>query len=143
MHAVIHSLHSFLDSLLNSPYRVHLVAYAAIVAVLLVGIPLTRALFRKRRKNLDAPSLNIASASPSMLGLTSPLPSPSTPSSTDSRPAVREFTSPAVSKVTAINESLTVPCIHCGVTISSRQDFCSACGYAQPVKQSFKAAFPA
>jgi hypothetical protein len=139
MHAVLHSLHSFFDSLLNSPYRLHLVAYAGIVAALLVGIPLTRALFRKRRKNPDAPSLNIASASPSMLGLSSPPPSPST----GSRPALREFTSPSVSKVTAINQSLTAPCIHCGVTMSSRQDFCPACGYAQPVKQGVKAAFPA
>jgi ribosomal protein L37E len=48
-----------------------------------------------------------------------------------------------VSNVTAINEALTVPCIHCGVTISTREDFCPACGYAQPVKQSFIAAFPA
>jgi hypothetical protein len=139
MHSVIHALQSFYDSLLNSPH--HLWAYAAIAAALLVCIPLTRALFRSRRKNADAPSSNIAY--PSMLGLSSPPTSPLTPPSTGSRPAVREFAAPTVSKVTAINQSLTAPCIHCGVTISARQDFCPACGYAQPVKQGFKAAFPA
>jgi hypothetical protein len=135
MQPVIHALQSFYNSLLNSPY--HLWAYAVVVAALLVCIPLIRALFRSGRRNADAPPSNIAY--PSMLGLSSP---PAT-ISTGSRPAVREFTSPTVSKVTAINQSLTAPCIHCGVTMSSRQDFCPACGYAQPVKQGLKAAFPA
>lgn len=139
MHSVIHSLHSFFDLLLNSPH--HLWAYAAAVAALLVGIPLTRALFRRRGKVDEAPASN--AALPSMLGLSSPPPPTSTALSTASRPAVREFTSPTVSKVTAINQSLTAPCIHCGVIMSSRQDFCPACGYAQPVKQGLKTAFPA
>jgi hypothetical protein len=135
MQPVIHALQSFYNSLLNSPH--HLWAYAVVAAALLVCIPLTRALFRSGRRNADAPPTNIAY--PSMQGLSSP---PAT-TSTGSRPAVREFTSPTVSKVTAINQSLTAPCIHCGVTMSSRQDFCPACGYAQPVKQGLKAAFPA
>ena len=59
------------------------------------------------------------------------------------RDAVRRFYATPQTRVTAINESLSMPCIHCGVTISSRQDFCPSCGYAQPVKQGFKAAFPA
>lgn len=139
MHSVIHSLHSYFDLLMNSPH--HLWAYAVAVAALLVGIPLTRALFRKRRKGAEAPSSNVAL--PYMLGLSSPPPPTSTAPSTGSRPAVREFVSPTVSKVTAINQSLTAPCIHCGVTMSSRQDFCPACGYAQPVKQGLKTAFPA
>jgi hypothetical protein len=137
MHSVIHSLHSLFELLLNSPH--HLWAYAAAVAALLVGIPLTRALFRLGRKRVEGPSSDVAL--PSMLGLSSP--PPSTTPSTGSRAAVREFVSPTVSKVTAINQSLTAPCIHCGVTMSSRQDFCPACGYAQPVKQGLKTAFPA
>jgi hypothetical protein len=139
MQPVIHALQSFYDSLLNSPH--HLWAYVAVAAALLVCIPLTRALFRSRGKNEDVPAPNIAY--PSMLGLSSPPTSPLTAPSTGSRAAAREFTSPTVSKVTAINQSLTAPCIHCGVTMSSRQDFCPACGYAQPVKQGLKTAFPA
>jgi hypothetical protein len=135
MQPVIHALQSFYDSLLNSPH--HLWAYVAVAAALLVCIPLTRALFRSRGKNEDVPAPN--TAYPSMLGLSSPPTAPST----RSRPAAREFITPTVSKVTAINQSLTAPCIHCGVTMSSRQDFCPACGYAQPVKQGLKAAFPA
>jgi hypothetical protein len=138
-HSVVHSLRSLFDSLLNSPH--HLMAYIAVAAALLVCIPLLRALFRQRGKDADAPSSDVAL--PSMLGLSSPLPTASSTTSTGSRPAPRGFTSPAVSKVTAINQSLTAPCIHCGVTMSSRQDFCPACGYAQPVKQGLKAAFPA
>jgi hypothetical protein len=138
-HSVVHSLRSLFDSLLNSPH--HLMAYIAVAAALLVCIPLLRALFRRPGKDADAPSSDVAL--PSMLGLSSPLPTASSTTSTDARPAPRGFTSPSVSKVTAINQSLTAPCIHCGVTMSSRQDFCPACGYAQPVKQGLKAAFPA
>jgi hypothetical protein len=138
-HSVVHSLHSLFDSLLNSPH--HLITYIAVPAALLVCIPLLRALFRSRGKNDDAAAPDIAY--PSMLGLSSPPASPPTSHSTGYRPAARGFTSPTVSKVTAINQSLTAPCIHCGVTMSSRQDFCPACGYAQPVKQGLKAAFPA
>lgn len=148
MQAVIHSLHSLLDSFLHSPYRPLFYAVIAAAAVLLVSIPLIRALSRRSGKQADDLSLNSASpsASPSMLGLTSPAPASPAPSrsvSSDVRPAVLEFNTPTVSKVRAINDSLTVPCIHCGGNISTRQDFCPACGYAQPVKQSFKAAFPA
>jgi hypothetical protein len=57
--------------------------------------------------------------------------------------AVSQKQNPTSSNVTAINGSLTVKCIHCGVTMSSRLDFCPACGYAQPVKHSLTAAFPA
>jgi hypothetical protein len=129
MHAVIDSLHTYLDKLLNSPH--HLAAYIAGAAVLLICLPLARAIFRRRGADEDASSLG--TASPSMLGLTS--------AAIDFKPAPVAFAPP--SNVTAINEALTVPCIHCGVTISSREDFCPACGYAQPVKQSFIAAFPA
>jgi hypothetical protein len=135
MHSVIHSLHSLFDSLMNSPH--HLMAYVAGAAALLVIIPLLRALFRSGGKNEDVPAPDIAY--PSMLGLSSPPASPST----GYKPPARQVISPTVSKVTAINQSLTAPCIHCGVTMSARQDFCPACGYAQPVKQGLKAAFPA
>jgi hypothetical protein len=133
MHSVIDSLHTYFSSLLNSPYRQAVYIAIAALAVLLVGIPLSRAIFRSRGSNDDASSLK--AASPSMLGLTSP--------GIDLRPAPAAFAPLPPSNVTAINEALTVPCIHCGVTIPTREDFCPACGYAQPVKQSFIAAFPA
>jgi hypothetical protein len=150
MHAVLDSMrtyfdrflswvHPYFDRLLHSQY--HWMAYAAGAAVLLICIPVVRAIFRGRRRDEG----DIPSTTPyaSVLGLTSASVAP-----LESRRAAWESAPPApvapvVSNVTAINEALTTPCIHCGVTISSREDFCPACGYAQPVKQSFIAAFPA
>lgn len=149
MHAVLGSLrtyfdkflswlHPFFDRLLNSRY--HWMLYAAGAAVLLIGIPLVRLIFRRRR---DEEDISSTTSYASVLGLTSASVAP-----VESRRVAWESAPPApvapvVSNVTAINEALTTPCIHCGVTISSREDFCPACGYAQPVKQSFIAAFPA
>jgi hypothetical protein len=127
MQTVIYFLHSFFDSLLNS--RHHLMAYLALIAVLLISIPLMRLIFGSRRAGGDDTSLQIAS--PSMLGLTSP--------AVDFNAAPIQFARKPPSSVTAIHESRTVPCIHCGVTMPSRQDFCPTCGYAQPAKQSFSA----
>jgi hypothetical protein len=160
MHAVIDTLHTYfdklvsslrflLDKLMSSPH--HLMVYIAAAAVLLVCIPLVRALFGSRsqreRDRDDDSALDsaLSAASPSMLGLSSPGLSTGR---IDFKPAPIErgpspAQNPIPSNVTAINESLTVECIHCGVTMPSREDFCPACGYAQPVKQSFIAAFPA
>jgi hypothetical protein len=149
MHTVLDSLHTYFekllswlhpyfDKLLASPY--HWMAYAAGAAVLLIFIPLARLTFRSRRRDerQDEEDASFTTAYPSMLGLTSAEVGP-----VESRRAAWESMPPPPSNVTAINEALTVPCIHCGVTISSREDFCPACGYAQPVKQTFIAAFPA
>ncbi|HEX6496159.1 MAG TPA: hypothetical protein VF018_11790 [Acidobacteriaceae bacterium] len=145
MHAVIDSLRIYLDKLLNSPH--HLIAYIAGAAVLLVCIPLARALFGSHsRREEDA---EVVTASPSMLGLSSRrLSSEVIEPVVDFHdvPVERKRPSSAtagLSNVTAINASLTAPCIHCGVIMPSREDFCPACGYAQPAKQSFTAAFPA
>jgi hypothetical protein len=160
MHAVVDTLHTYfeklvsslrflLDKLMSSPH--HLMIYIAAAAVLLVCIPLARALLGSRsQSDIDNDSA-LNAASPSMLGLSSPglnTPGLNTPR-IDFKPAapIARAPSPAQnpipSNVTAINESLTVECIHCGVTMPSREDFCPACGYAQPVKQSLAAAFPA
>jgi hypothetical protein len=136
MHAVIDSLHTYLDKLLNSPH--HWMAYIAAAAVLLVCIPLVRVLFGSRNRRDD--NSPVSSAYPSMLGLSSPA------MDLEAAPIDRgssRSTNPLPSNVTAINESLTVHCIHCDVIMPSREDFCPACGYAQPVKQSLSAAFPA
>lgn len=133
MRAVIDSLRSFFNSLFNSPHHLGLYIAIAVAAVLLVAIPLIRAIVGSRSDEDDSPSLE--STSPSTLGLVSP--------PVEIKPAPVAFTPAPASNVTAINEALTVRCIHCETTISSRADFCPACGYAQPVKQSFIAAFPA
>ena len=155
MHAVLDTLHTYfdklvsslrflLDKLMNSPH--HLMAYVAAAAVLLVCIPLARALFGSRSQGDRDDDSALNAPTPSMLGLSSPGLS-SAP--IDFKPAapIERAPSPAQnpipSNVTAINGSLTVKCIHCGVTMPSREDFCPACGYAQPVKQSLAAAFPA
>jgi hypothetical protein len=143
MHAVVDTLHTYFDKLMSSPH--HLMVYIAGAAVLLVCIPLARALFGSRSQSDITDDSALNAASPSMLGLSSP--GLNTPR-IDFKPApIERAPSPAQnpipSNVTAINGSLTVKCIHCGVTMPSRQDFCPACGYAQPVKQSVAAAFPA
>ena len=129
MNAAIQTLRSLYESFLNLPH--HRVAYgvAAAAAVLLIGIPLLRSIFGSSGNSEEgAPA---EAGYPSMFGLAA-APLNISPTSIDLAPA------PA-SNVTAIHGSLTVPCIHCGVTMSPRQDFCPACGYAQPMKQSFTA----
>ena len=157
MHAVIDTLHTYfdkfvsllrflLDKLMSSPH--HLMMYIAAAAVLLVCIPLVRALFGSRSQSQSDTTDDsaLSAASPSMLGLSSPGLSTSR---VDFKPASPIERAPSLaqnsipSNVTAINGSLTVKCIHCGVTMPSREDFCPACGYAQPVKHSLTAAFPA
>jgi len=143
MHAVLDTLHTYFDKLVNSPH--HLMVYIAAAAILLVCIPLARALFGSRSQSEKDDDSALNAASPSMLGLSSPGISSAR---IDFKPAPIEHgpsraQNPIPSNVTAIKGSLTVKCIHCGVTMPSRQDFCPACGYAQPTKQSFTAAFPA
>jgi hypothetical protein len=160
MHAVVDTLHTYfdkfvsllrvlLDKLMSSPH--HLMAYIAGAAVLLVCIPLARAIFGSHSQSDRDDDSALNAPSPSMLGLSSPgLSSPGLNTARiDFKPAAPIERAPSLaqnpipSNVTAINESLTVECIHCGVTMPSREDFCPACGYAQPVKQSLTAAFPA
>lgn len=127
MNAFIQTVRYYFELLLNSPH--HLMAYIAAAALLLIAIPLMRLAFR------SAPQEPVPAvvSYPSMLGLNPP----SGPIGAEPAPSVAKLAPPA--EVTLINKSLTVPCIHCGATMSSRQDFCPACGYAQPMKQSFTA----
>jgi hypothetical protein len=46
------------------------------------------------------------------------------------------------SPIASINEAPATRCTHCSASMSSRQDFCPACGYAQPVRQTGTAYFP-
>ena len=129
MNTVIQTLRSLYESFLNLPH--HRVAYGVVAAaaVLLVGIPLLRLIFGSSGRDEEAAP--VEAGSPSMFGLASaPL---------SVRPAPIDVAPAPASNVTAIHGALTVPCIHCGVTMSPRQDFCPACGYAQPMQQSFTA----
>jgi hypothetical protein len=130
MNAVIQTLRSLYESFLNLPH--HRVAYvvAAAAAVLLIGIPLLRLIFGSSSSS-DEDAVPVEAGYPSMFGLAS------APAAV--RPAPLDFAPAPASNVTPIHGALTVPCIHCGVTMSPRQDFCPACGYAQPMKQSFTA----
>jgi hypothetical protein len=129
MNTVIQTLRSLYESFLNLPH--HRVAYgvAAAAAVLLIGIPLLRMIFGSGSSDEEA--VPVEAGYPSMFGLAS-APINVRPASVDVAPAPG-------SNVTAIHGSSTVPCIHCGVSMSPRQDFCPACGYAQPMQQSFTA----
>jgi hypothetical protein len=129
MNAVIETLRSLYQSFLNLPH--HRLAYgvAAAAAVLLIGIPLLRSIFGSRG-NREEPA-PVDAGYPSMFGLAS--------APVNVRPDPVGVAPAPASNVTPIHGSLTVPCIHCGVTMSPRQDFCPACGYAQPMKQSFTA----
>jgi hypothetical protein len=129
MNAVIETLRSLYQSFLNLPH--HRLAYgvAAAAAVLLIGTPLLRSIFGSRDNREEPAPVN--AGYPSMFGLAS--------APANVRTAPIDVAPTPASNVTAIHGSLTVPCIHCGVTMSPRQDFCPACGYAQPMKQSFTA----
>jgi hypothetical protein len=129
MNAAIQSLRYYFQAFLNSPH--HLAVWVGAAAVLLISLPLLRLMFGAHRNEEPVP---VEAAYPSMLGLSAPV---------DFEPETIDFEAEVPSipprNVTPINESSTVPCIHCGVKMSSRQDFCPACGYAQPMKQSFTA----
>jgi hypothetical protein len=142
MNAFLQSLRYYFDLLLNSPH--HLMVYTAAAAVLFISIPILRLIFGSRPKE----SSTVEVAYPSMLGLTSPAvdridfrpridfspqPAPIPPKN------VRSIAPIPSNNFTSINDSPTVSCIHCGANMSSNRDFCPACGYAQPMKQSFTA----
>jgi hypothetical protein len=128
MNAIIQTLHYYFEALLNSPH--HLLVYIAVAALLLISIPLIQLIFGTHRREESAATEAVY---PSMLGLGSSVDfSPAPVHVAPERPLPPR-------NVTAINGNLSVACIHCGATMSSRQDFCPACGYAQPMKQSFTA----
>lgn len=129
MHAAIQTLRSLYESFLNLPYHRVVFIAAGAAALLLIGIPLIRLIFSSNGSDGEE-TIPAEAAYPSMFGLNSAV---------DFGPAPIEFAPASASNVTPIHAARTVPCIHCGVTMSPRQDFCPACGYAQPTKQSFTA----
>lgn len=146
-------LQTAFHALQASPYRLTIYAVGAAVALLLISIPLFR-LFGRRRHEveiLEPRSYSVLGIGPSLVQ--GPDRSVSEqPRWTDvarapqsASPAVQPM--PRVTRIHAapsaapIRPSTAVLCTHCSATLSAHEDFCPACGYAQPAHQSV--AFPA
>lgn len=138
------------NSLQASPHRLTIYAAAAAVALLLISVPLFRFFGRRRnRRNDEKDATEVRSYS--VLGIGPSLvpnaahPAPEFPRWVEvarvSKPDLVSVPQP-VSNVTPIHTSSSALCTHCGAALSARQDFCPACGYAQPTQQSV-AGFPA
>jgi hypothetical protein len=156
-------------SLLASPDRWIVYTAAVWIALLLIFIPLFRISSRRRRRREEfeevrsysvlgigpGPSPNRPEINEELNDVIRPVRSyprwadtaPAAPpvSPLVQRPASKQ--GPAVerpitelpSNVTPIRPSITVNCTHCGSALSARQDFCPACGYAQPANHSVTA----
>jgi zinc-ribbon domain len=132
------------------PHRLTIYAAAAAVALLLISVPLFRFFGRRNRRNDETDATEVRSYS--VLGIGPSLvpnaarPAPEFPRWVEvARASKPDPVSPAsqpVSNVTPIHTSSSALCTHCGAALSARQDFCPACGYAQPTQQSV-AGFPA
>jgi hypothetical protein len=137
------------NTLQASPHRLMFYALGAAVALLLISAPLLR-IFSARHDEYDEKDTEVRSYS--VLGI-----GPSLVPAADrrvpefprwievvqatKREPVAEPPQPAPN-VTPIHPSSTALCTHCGATLSAHEDFCPACGYAQPTQQSV-AGFPA
>ncbi|HZZ39151.1 MAG TPA: zinc ribbon domain-containing protein [Acidobacteriaceae bacterium] len=146
-------LQTAFHSLQASPYRLTIYAVGIAVALLLISIPLFR-IFGRRRDDEELDDEDLEPRSYSVLGIGPSLVQnadrsvPEHPRWADVARAPQSV-SPApqpVPRVTRIHSTPSRPpastlCTHCGATLSAHQDFCPACGYAQPAQQSV--AFPA
>jgi zinc-ribbon domain len=139
------------NALQASPHRLTIYVAAAAVALLLISVPLFRFFGRRRnRRNDEKDATEVRSYS--VLGIGPSLvpnaarPAPEFPRWVEvarvSKPDPVSPASQSVSNVTPIHPSSSALCTHCGAALSARQDFCPACGYAQPTQQSV-AGFPA
>jgi hypothetical protein len=146
---VMEWLQTAFHALQASPYRLTIYAVAAAVALLLISIPFFR-LFGRRQDDgeiLEPRSYSVLGIGPSLVE--------DADRSVPEHPRWAEVArapqsaSPAVQpvpRVTRIHATPSRPstsalCTHCGATLSAHEDFCPACGYAQPAHQSV--AFPA
>ena len=146
-------LQTAFHALQASPYRLTIYAVGAAVALLLISIPLFRLFGRRRHEGevLEPRSYSVLGIGPSLVED----PNRSAPEHPRWADVARapQSASPAVQPVprvtrihatpsaTPIRPSTATLCTHCSATLSAHEDFCPACGYAQPVHQSV--AFPA
>lgn len=147
-------LQSAFHALQASPYRLTIYAVGAAVALLLISIPLFR-LFGRRRHEveiLEPRSYSVLGIGPSLVeGADRSVPErprwaevarapQSASSAVQPVPRVTRIP-PSPVHATPIRPSAAAKCTHCSATLSAHEDFCPACGYAQPAHQSV--AFPA
>jgi hypothetical protein len=135
-----------------SPYRLTIYAVAAAVALLLISIPLFRLFGRRRHEGevLEPRSYSVLGIGPSLVEDSNRSATPRwaevarAPQSASSavQPVPRVIRiPPSPVHATPIRPSAAAKCTHCSATLSAHEDFCPACGYAQPAHQSV--AFPA
>ena len=142
-------LQSAFHALQASPYRLTIYAVGAAVALLLISIPLFRVFGRRRRddEEVEPRSYSVLGIGPSLVQGPDRS-APEHPRWAEVARAPQAITSasqpvPRVTKIhaTPMPRSASTQCTHCGVNLSAHEDFCPACGYAQPAHQSV--AFPA
>ena len=135
------------DTVQASPHRLMFYALGAAVALLLISAPLLR-IFRRDEydeKDTEVRSYSVLGIGPSLVPKAG-RPAPEFPRWIEvvrptKREPVAEPPQPAPN-VTPIQPSSAALCTHCGATLAAHEDFCHACGYAQPTQQSV-AGFPA
>lgn len=134
-------------SLLASPDRWIVYTAAVWICLLLIFIPLFRVSRRRRRRS--EPFEEVRSYSVLGIGPTAQQdrsgmddvirPVRTHPRWADAAPLTERSAAERATNVRPIRPATTVNCTHCGAALSAPQDFCPACGYAQPVKRSVTA----
>lgn len=143
----IHWLRDTVLSMLASSDRWIVYTAAAWIALLLIAIPLFRFSGRRRRRTEafeEVRSYSVLGIGPSAHVNYSEQDDAIRPARTYSRwvettPLAARPTATPPSNVTPIRRSMGIKCTHCGAPLSGQQDFCPACGYAQPVRHSVTA----
>ena len=140
---VIQWVRASVESQLASPNRWIVYAVGVGIALLLIAVPLLRASGRRRRDE-DVPSYSVLGIGPAVRAdhadvddLIHPL--RSSPRWAHAAPLAERPLFRSAPNVTPIRRSTVVKCTHCGGALSAHQDFCPACGYAQPMDQSVTA----
>ena len=145
-------LQSAFHVLQASPYRLAIYAVGIAMALLLISIPLFRLFGRRRRDDEDEEprSYSVLGIGPSLVEDRSVPEHPrwaevarapqAVSAASQPVPRVTRIPSSPI-HVTSTPRSASPQCTHCGAALSAHEDFCPACGYAQPAHQSV--AFPA
>jgi hypothetical protein len=70
-----------------------------------------------------------------------PVPPPTSvpPPISNATPVPQQPVPPPISNAAPVNPPMSVACTHCGATLPASQNFCPACGFAQPAHQSVTA----
>lgn len=140
-------LRAWFISILASPNRWIVYVLGAGIALLLIFVPLLRMRGRPRRRSEafdEVRSYSVLGIGPAPLEGHADVddvirPVESYPRWADTAPLSDRRISEPMSNVRPIRSSRNLNCTHCGGALSAQQDFCPACGYAQPAKHSVTA----